>query len=450
MRVLVIAALMSASIAGLGYTYSQDKPPPIFITASVERGTISSVVRATGTVEAVVSVDVSSQLSGRMADVFGNFNDNVKSGQPIAQIDREIYVARVSEAKAALKVAAAMAKVQEAALARAALMIADALTARKLTEAQRAATKAKQDEFDREFLRKIELMRRGAATERELGQVRAQRDAGAADLRASAEQIQMKEEAITIAQAEERMAAANVENAQAIVEQRQAALDQAQLDLDRTVLRAPIDGVIIKRDVNPGQTVAVSLEAKTLFKIANDLREMEVHGKIDEADIGQVKVGQRASFTVDAYPDRTFSGTVLQIRKSPEVVQNVVTYTVIVSAPNPDLLLLPGMTAQLQIVVTDSGDVLKIPNQALRFQPNDGASGRAQNRTQNAGANATLARVWVAGESGRPLPIRVRTGLSDDNSTQLLDGRLADGQQLIVGVSPSGERPGFFGIRLGF
>jgi HlyD family secretion protein len=177
---------------------------------------------------------------------------------------------------------------------------------------------------------------------------------------------------------------------------------------------------------------------------------MEVHGKIDEADIGHVKVGQQASFTVDAYPDRVFSGTVLQIRKSPEVVQNVVTYTVIVSALNPDLLLLPGMTAQLQIVVTDTGDVLKIPNQALRFQPNENASGRAQNRIQDAGASATSARVWVVGENGRPLLVKVRTGINDDNSTQLLDGRLADGQQLIVGVSPPRERRGFLDIRLGF
>jgi HlyD family secretion protein len=131
-------------------------------------------------------------------------------------------------------------------------------------------------------------------------------------------------------------------------------------------------------------------------------------------------------------------------------VQNVVTYTVIVSALNPDLLLLPGMTAQLQIVVTDTGDVLKIPNQALRFQPNENASGRAQNRIQDAGASATSARVWVVGENGRPLLVKVRTGINDDNSTQLLDGRLADGQQLIVGVSPPRERRGFLDIRLGF
>src|SRR5439155_20937657 len=205
----------------------------------------------------------------------------------------------------------------------------------KLAQAQSAANKARQDELERDLLRKLELARSGSGTERDLSQARALRDAGAADLRASLEQIQMKAEAIAIAEAEQQMAEANLENARAVVEQRQAALDQAQLDLDRTVLRAPIDGIIIKRDVNPGKTVAVSLEAKTLFKIANDLREMEVHGRVDEADVGRLQVGQAAMFTVDAYADRVFSGRVLQIRKSPEVVQNVVTYTAVISAPNP-------------------------------------------------------------------------------------------------------------------
>src|SRR4051794_38391786 len=179
----------------------------------------------------------------------------------------------------------------------------------------------------------------------------------------------MKAEAIGIADAQTRMAEANVQNAEAVVEQRHAALEQAELDLARTVIRAPIDGVIIKRDVNPGQTVAVTLEAKTLFKIAQDLRQMEVRGRIDEADVGRLRVGQTTRFTVDAYPDRVFTGQVLQIRKSPEVVQNVVTYTAIVSAPNPEMVLLPGMTAVLRIVISDTGETLKVSNQALRFRP---------------------------------------------------------------------------------
>ena len=445
----IVALLLCALIVGLSYTYSQESSVPTFLTAPVERGSMSTLVKASGTVEAVVSVDVSSQLSGRIAEVFVNFNDTIKAGQPIAQIDQEIFAARVNEARAALRVATATAQVEKAALERAKVAVVNAQTAKKVAEAQSAAAKARQDELERDLLRKIELARTGSGTERELGQVRALRDAGAADLRASLEQVQMKTEAIAIAEAEMHMAEANIENAEAIVEQRQATLDQAKLDIDRTVLRAPIDGIIIKRDVNPGQTVAVSLEAKTLFKIANDLREMEVHGKIDEADVGQLKAGQTAQFTVDAYPDRIFSGQVLQIRKSPEVAQNVVTYTTIVSAPNPDLLLLPGMTAQLRIVVSNTGAIIKIPSQALRFRPND-ADPRSGQQNGNQGASKDSAMVWLVGDGGRPIPVAVRLGVSDNDSAELLEGALAEGQQVIIGIANSKRQRSYFGVRLGF
>jgi HlyD family secretion protein len=450
MRFVIVAPLCCALMAGLGYTYSQEPSAPTFLTAPVERGSIATFVKASGTVEAVVSVDVSSQLSGRIAEVFVNFNDTVRAGQPIAQIDPEIFAARVNEAKAALSVGKTTEQVQKAALERAKVAVTNASTAKKLAEAQSASVKAKQDETERDLLRKLGLARTGSVTERELSQVRAQRDAGAADLRGSLEQIRMKAEAIAIAQAEQHMAEANLENAHAVVEQKQAALDQARLDLDRTVLRAPIDGIIIKRDVNPGQTVAVSLEAKTLFKIANDLREMEVHGKIDEADVGQLKKGQTAQFTVDAYPDRTFSGRVLQIRKSPEVVQNVVTYTAIISASNPDLLLLPGMTAQLRIVVSDTGETLKIPNQALRFRPNLAGAGSGRRRANQAAPSKASATVWVLGNDGQPSPVVVNLGARDDNGAALLEGSLAEGQQLIIGTANSQTQHNYFGVRLGF
>jgi len=408
MRFAVVAALFCPLILGLGYTYSLQSSAPTFITAPVERGSIATLVKASGTVEAVVSVDVSSQLSGRIAEVFVNFNDTVRAGQPIAQIDPEIFAARVSEARAALNVGTATAHVQKAAVERAKVAVLNA---------------------ERELQRQLELARTGSGIGRDLDQVRAQR---------------------AIAEAEQHMAEANLENAEAVVEQRQAALDQARLDLDRTVLRAPIDGIIIKRDVNPGQTVAVTFEAKTLFKIANDLREMEVHGKIDEADVGQLKVGQTARFTVDAYSDRTFSGQVLQIRKSPEVVQNVVTYTAIISAPNPDLLLLPGMTAQLRIVVSDTGDTLKIPSQALRFRPDDVGLAADRKNANPATSSEASTTVWLVGEDGRPNPTAVRLGASDDNSTAVLEGPLAEGQQLIVGVANSQKQRGYFGLRLGY
>ena len=450
MRFVVVAGLFCALIVGLGYTYGQESPVPTFLTAAVERGSISTLVKASGTVEAVVSVDVSSQLSGRIAEVFVNFNDTTTAGQPIAQIDQEIFAARVNEAGAALRVARATAQVEKAALERAKVAVVNAQTAEKLAQAQSAANKARQDELERDLLRKLELARTGSGTERDLSQVRALRDAGAADLRASLEQIQMKAEAIAIAEAERHMAEANLENAQAVVEQRQAALDQAGLDLDRTVLRAPIDGIIIKRDVNPGQTVAVSLEAKTLFKIANDLREMEVHGKIDEADVGQLQAGQTAQFTVDAYPNRTFSGQVVQIRKAPEVVQNVVTYTTIVSAPNPDLLLLPGMTAQLRIVVSITGEILKIPSQALRFRPDGAGAASGRQSVNQAASSRASATVWLVGDDGRPNPVAVKLGASDDASAALSAGALEEGQQVIIGTATSQKQGGYFGVRLGF
>src|ERR1700746_324665 len=187
---------------GLGYAYTRDDSAPTFITAPVERGSIANSVRATGTVEAVTSVDVSSQLSGRMADVFVSYNDAVKAGQPIAQLDRNIYVARVNEAKAALKVARATAQVQQATLERARLAVLNARTARGLAEAQSAAIQARQDEAERELQRKSELARSGYVPDRELSQARAARDSGAADLRAGLDQVTMKEQSIAMAEAE--------------------------------------------------------------------------------------------------------------------------------------------------------------------------------------------------------------------------------------------------------
>jgi HlyD family secretion protein len=450
MRRLSIILLLAGVLAiGLGYAYTQGSSQQVFMTAPVERGTIASFVKATGSVDAVITVDVSSQLSGRISEVLVNFNDEVKAGQAIARVDPEIFTARVNEAKAVLKVAEATALVQRAAIERARAAVANARTAQKMADAQTTAAKVRYDQAEKELHRKVELSRGGNVSDRDLSQSTAQRDTAGAELRASTEDRNMKAEAIGIAEAETRMAEANLQNAAAVVEQRQAALEQAELDLARTVIRAPIDGVIIKRDVNPGQTVAVTLEAKTLFKIAQDLREMEVRGKIDEADVGRLQVGQAARFTVDAYPDRVFTGRVLQIRKSPEVVQNVVTYTAIVSAPNPELLLLPGMTAVLRIVMSDTGETMKIPNQALRFRPSSSAH-VVDNSGASSAAGAGAGTVWVVGRDGSPAAVNIALGVSDENSTQVLGDALQEGERLIVGVATPQSRVGALGLRLGF
>jgi HlyD family secretion protein len=446
-RLAAAIFLLCALLAG--YTYIRGSAGPSFITATVERGVISTAVKATGTIDPVIMVEVSSQLSGRIATVRVNFNDHVKAGQTIAQLDPEMYAAHVNEAKAILRVAQANAQLQKAALQRAKISLDNARTALSRDEDQLAAAQVKQDEAERDYQRKYTLSSTGSVSNRDLTQSRAQRDAGAADLRALQKQLKMKAEAIAMAEAELSMGEANLQSAEAVVAEKQADVEQAEVDLERTSIRAPIDGVIIKRDVNPGQTVAVSLEAKTLFKIANDLTEMEVHGKIDEADVGQLKVGQRVQFTVDAYPDKTFVGRVLQIHKDPEVVQNVVTYTAIISAPNPELLLLPGMTAVLRITVTDTAEVLKIPNQALRFR--SGATSTLEpGRIPTGSTVGGSGTVWVVGKDGQPTSVVVKLGANDEKNTELLDGSLSEGQELIVGTIDSQARSGFLGIRLGF
>ena len=438
-------SILAVTLVGLliAYVFTRNSANELFITAPVERGTVATYVRATGTIEAVITVDVSSQLSGRIAEVLVNHNEVVKQGQVIARLDPEIYIARVSEARAALKVADATALLQKASIERARVAIQNAQTARKMEEAQLRVMQVKQEELERDYQRYFKLSQTKSVAERDMTQRRGLRDENAASMRVMEQQINLKIEAIDIARAEVAMAEANLANAEAVVEQKQAALDQAEVDRERTQIRAPIGGVIVKRDVNPGQTVAVTLEAKTLFKIAHDLREMEVRGRIDEADVGKLSVGQTATFSVDAYPARLFKGQVLQIRKSPEITQNVVTYTAIISAPNPDLLLLPGMTATLRIAVSETESTLKIPNQALRFQPTGEKAA-----VERAGRGSPT--VWVIGQDRRPSPVPVTVGRSDNNSTELRSGELSEGQPVIIGTATSDAGAGAFGLRLGF
>jgi HlyD family secretion protein len=253
---------------------------------------------------------------------------------------------------------------------------------------------------------------------------------------------------VIAAEAGQVMADAELLYAEAGERQQAAELDQARIDLARTLIAAPSDGVVIGRDVDGGQTVAASLEAPTLFTIAQDLRHMEVHAKVDEADIGQIRVGQRASFTVDAYPARIFSGTVEQIRKAPEVVENVVTYTVVLSAQNADLVLLPGMTAMIQVVVEEVENVLKVPNAAVRFQLPDSAAGRpvANAAAAAVSASGSPAVIWVLGADARPRAVRVTLGRSNESMTELVDGPLRAGQQVIIGTASTSQDHSWLGL----
>jgi HlyD family secretion protein len=228
------------------------------------------------------------------------------------------------------------------------------------------------------------------------------------------------------------MAEAELQRAKAVVRQQTAVLERTRLDLERTVIRAPIDGLVIGRDVEAGQTVAASFEAPTLFTIARDLEAMEVHAMIDEADIGRIRTGQRAVFTVDAHPARTFAGTVAEIRLAPNVVQNVVTYDVLITAENADRALLPGMTATVEIVVEAVDDVLTVPNAALRFEPPAGATAPPSPPATPSGNRGT---VWRLDRDGAPRPMAVTVGASDARATAIVGGPLRAGDAVVVATT---------------
>ena len=287
------------------------------------------------------SVLVGSQVSGQIKELFVDFNSVVKKDQVIARIDPESFELRVRQAMADLEATRATVMTQMAAVG-----------------AQRAEVSRSEvnlADVKRDYERKQMLVEKGFVSA-------ADRDKSLAVYNGAQEQLKTARAQLAVAEAQAK-------NAAAVVKQRESQLAQTKVELDRTIIRAPVDGVVIKRSVDAGQTVAASLQAPELFQIAQNLREMQVDASIDEADVGRVKVDQSATFTVDSFPGRTFSGKVTQVRKAALVVQNVVTYIVVISAANPDLQLLPGMTANVRITTDQRDKVLKLPNAALRFRP---------------------------------------------------------------------------------
>lgn len=340
-RVWGVAALVLAAAGIVAWRYGNAPPPVDYKTGKVEQGPIVAVATASGTLNAVVSVQVGSQVSGQVRDVLVDFNSEVRRGQVIARIDPEIFEYRLKQAQADLDAAQAAILVQEA----------NVLSRR----AEVSRSEVNLAEAKRDLSRKEELTARKFISPSESEKAAALVRTYEADLKTTRAQLAVTE--------------AQVKNAEANARQREAALAQARVDLDRTVIRSPIDGVVIKRTIEPGQTVAASLQAPELFVIARNLTDMQVDTAIDEAEIGRIKVGQSASFTVDAFPGKTYQGSVKQVRKAAANVSNVVTYVAVVSARNDDLTLLPGMTANVRIVTDRRDSVLKVPNAALRFKP---------------------------------------------------------------------------------
>ncbi|TAJ18920.1 MAG: efflux RND transporter periplasmic adaptor subunit [Rugosibacter sp.] len=376
-----------------------------FKQAKVEMGSITAAVSATGTLNPVVSVQVGSQVSGQIKEILVDFNSPVKAGQLIARLDPETYRQRVIQAQADMEAARANLAMQQADVLRVQANLADA---------------------QRDYARKKLLVEKKFISPADLDKAQTTFDAAVAALR--------------VAQAQTLSSAAQVR-------QRQALLAQAQVDLSRTEIRSPVDGVVVKRSVDTGQTVAASLQAPELFIIAKNLSDMQVETSVDEADVGRIQPGQSVSFTVDAFPSQHFAGQVKQVRKAASIVSNVVSYTVVVSAANPDLLLLPGMTANVRIITAHKDNALKVPNAALRFTPPANSDEKGDKKDMSAVSPAPTfpkqgkdrsngSRLWVLDKDGKPSAVTVRLGLTDGSMTEIIvdDSQINAGNEVIVGM----------------
>ncbi len=389
--VLVIAAL---SVGGYFFFTGENSKAPPYRTAKVEKGIISDLVSATGNINAVTTVQVGSQVSGTIQKINADFNSRVRKGDVIAQIDPQLFEASVVQARGNVAIATAV-------LSKARIVTADAL---------------------RTLRRNQELIKNGYI---------AQADVDAAETAYHSAQEQEK-------------------SAEGQVAQVKGALSVAEANLRYTTILSPVEGTVISRNVDVGQTVAASFQTPTLFTIAQDLTKMQIDTNVDESDIGRTKSGQKATFTVDAYPGKIFEGVVIQVRNSPIVTQNVVTYDVVIQVDNKDLSLKPGMTANVSIRIRDFPDVLKIPNAALRYRP----SGEKKKGEGEKEKGAPGGRVYLSGKDGKPKAVPVKTGISDGSFTHLVEGDLREGDTLITSetvkkksANSSASPPGMGGFR---
>jgi HlyD family secretion protein len=449
---------------------------PGFYTAKVERGSLAATVSTTGTLSAVVTVLVSTEVSGLVREILVDFNSQVKKGQVIARIDPQAFEARVSQVRAEVDGAEANVLNQRAQVqrARAEVASAEAQTLNQRSQVERATAdvenaraslavaraqtaKARVAELDssRDLGRKVDLYRSEfiSQSERDSAQAaydsaRAQLEAAEAQQRSSDSavrsalaqlastraQVEASSSGVRAAEAQLQVAEAQLNAAEAAVRQRRGALQQAQVDLDRTQIRSPVDGIVVSRSVDVGQTVAASLQAPTLFTIAQDLSKMQVDTNVDEADIGRVQVGQPATFTVDAFRGESFRGTVREIRKAARVVQNVVTYNVVVDVENPRHRLIPGMTTVVRIVLDGRNDVLKVPNAALRFRPEavEGVAVSPADTDKAPGAPGHPGTVWLLHEKAALKAVPLELGISDGSFTEVVGGELKAGDIVVV------------------
>jgi HlyD family secretion protein len=450
---------MVISLGSLGawefFTVKADKPTYIF--GIVDRGTIVSQVVAQGTLAAVTTVDVGTQVSGTIAELYADFNSEVKKGQILAKLNQDLFLADVKQ--------------QEANVGTAKAQLSDDTAAIATSVAE--LEKAKVDVLDNQhkFSRQKELYDEQLISQDDYETAQAALDSAIAAQKASESQL--------------ASARAKYKEDDAKLQQARGALETSKVNLEHTIITSPISGTVINRAVDVGQTVAASFSAPVIFSIGEDLTKMQVNTNIDEADVGGIKMGMRASFSVDAYPGTTFEGTISQIRLAATTVQNVVTYDAVIDVPNPQLLLKPGMTANVKIVVEKAEDALKIPNSALRFKPTlpdtqldeafrkageekfwsvlkksyrppapaplpsaasmGGTRGGQLLRDAGMSTKSVIrgkrVPLWVLDNDMSLRPIVAQLGLTDGMSTQIEDGKLKQGDRIIIGYEFDPNRP---------
>lgn len=412
-RIGIILGVAAIGMAIGGYVFfnGERKAPVRYRTAEVELGSVISVVSAIGTINPVVSVQVGTQVSGMVKSLHADFNTRVKAGDTVAVIDPEPFRARREQATSNLEMA------------------------------RSSVARARAD----------------------LAQRKRERDR----VQSLVEQQFVSQNDVDVALTNYESAEAQLRVAEAQVRQAEAAWHVADLELRHTVIRSPVEGIVVARNVEVGQTVAASFATPNLFLIALDLTKMQVDTNVSESDIGGMTEGKSATFTVDAYPGEQFSGTIRQVRLAPITVQNVVTYNVVVAVDNRDLRLKPGMTANVSIVVAQRDQTLKVPNAALRFVPPQSDRAESQGREgigerqearatsgrtapSSAGSGGTSRKIWKLGMTGEPEALEVQAGISDGLWTEILSGSIGEHDKVIVGVdAPRGERrtadlpPGF-------
>jgi HlyD family secretion protein len=416
-KVLLAGVLVIIAAAALAVWHSRSgTDTPSWGSAQISRGDIAKTISATGKVQAVTTVQVGSQVSGTVSEIYVDYNSEVKKGQVIARLDPSQLQAQLTQASA--NQMSSVANIQSA---QNAVLSADAAV--QAAEANEERTRSVLADAERSAGLTEQLVNEGVAARRDLETAKAQVAQAAAQRQQALAQVNQ-------AKAQAQSARSQLNQARAQAQQAAAAVQVASVNLESSIIKAPIDGVVVARSVEPGQTVAASFQAPTLFLIANDLKRMQVLADIDEADIGQLGPDSRATFTVDAYPADVFHGRISQIRLAPQNLQNVVTYTAVIDVENPDLKLKPGMTANLTAVVAHREGVLRVPNAALRFRPENASD-------IPAAAQIKGAVVWRV-ENNQLQPVAVKTGITDGITTEVVAGILREGDTVAVAAQSSG------------